>query len=66
MAEETLIHLNKWCFRQKPSSAPFRDGAACGYGSAHALIVQWVSRVTCPQCIELIPDVWKKYVEVLK
>jgi hypothetical protein len=53
-------HLNKWYFRKYPTGGYFRDGAACGNGSAHCIITNDLKQVTCPKCIEEIPEVWRK------
>ena len=55
-----MIHLNKWHFRRYPTGGQFKDGAACGHGSAHAHITDDLKKVTCPKCIERIPEVWRK------
>lgn len=58
--DKDYLHLSKWYFRSYPTGAHFKDGAYCGHGSFHARITSDLSKVTCPKCIEKIPEVWRK------
>jgi hypothetical protein len=53
------IHLDKWYFRSYPTGGKFRDGAACGNGSAHCRITNDLKNVTCPECVKQIPKIWR-------